>query len=62
MEKQKIVWNICKYVREMRQTTYENANGSGKAKESWFENWDTLRKKCPYSKFFWSVFSCIGSE
>ena len=26
---------------------------SGKAKERWFENWDTL---------FWSVFSCIRSE
>ena len=22
----------------------------------------TLRKKCPYSGFFWSVFSCIRTE
>ena len=22
----------------------------------------TLREKCPYSEFFWSVFSCIRTE
>ena len=21
-----------------------------------------LREKCPYSEFFWSIFSCIGTE
>ena len=25
-------------------------------------NKETLREKCPYSEFFWSVFSCIRTE
>ena len=41
--------------------TFNNRNFKTQPKVSLFTN-VTLRNKCPYSEFFWSVFSCIRTE
>ena len=35
--------------------------GGSKERDSEMK-WVAMREKCPYLKFFWSVFSCIRSE
>ena len=51
---------ICSSYRKVREIEYSSFREST-VQYSYTQD-STLRKKCPYSEFFWSVFSRIRTE